>query len=431
MHTGGREHSEIFRKCAWRLIPFILVVYFINYVDRVNVGFAALTMNQDLGFSPAVFGFGAGIFFLGYFLFQVPGNWMMQRIGARRWMFSIMVVWGLISAANAFIQDPTSFYVLRFALGVAEAGFFPGMLLYLTYWFPQAYLARFTASFMTGIPLAFIIGGPLSSLILEMDGIGGFAGWQWLFLIEGLPACVLAFVALKVLPDGPAHASWLTASEKAVIADQLQRGDTGEKRDFWPALRDPRVLAVGLVLVGSQFGLYGVQLWLPQIVQEMGYSNFSTGFIVALPFVASMVVMILWGRSSDIRGERFWHIGFAALLAASGLVIAGIAPSNLLVLVGLTLALAGTLSIPGPLFSLPSRMLSGAAAAGAIALVNSMGTLGRFLGPTVVGVFREGSESYASAMVALAVGLVMSAVIVVALGRMIAPDRSRISREVT
>ena len=431
MQTGRGEHSEIFRKCAWRLIPFILVVYFINYVDRVNVGFAALTMNQDLGFSPAVFGFGAGIFFLGYFLFQVPGNLIMQRVGARRWIFSIMVVWGLISAANAFIQGPTSFYVLRFALGVAEAGFFPGMLLYLTYWFPQAYLARFTASFMTGIPLAFIIGGPLSSLILEMDGIGGFAGWQWLFLIEGLPACILAFVALKVLPDGPAHASWLTASEKAVIAEQLQRGDTGEKRDFWPALRDPRVLAVGLVLVGSQFGLYGVQLWLPQIVQEMGYSNFSTGFIVALPFVASMVVMILWGRSSDIRGERFWHIGLAALLAASGLAIAGIAPSNLLVLVGLTLALAGTLSIPGPLFSLPSRMLSGAAAAGAIALVNSMGTLGRFLGPTVVGVFREGSESYAYAMVALAVGLVMSAVIIIALGRTIAPDRSRVSREVT
>ena len=231
MHTDQREHSEIFRKCAWRLIPFILVVYFINYVDRVNVGFAALTMNQDLGFSPAVFGFGAGIFFLGYFLFQVPGNLIMQRVGARRWMFSIMLVWGLISAANAFNQDPTSFYVLRFALGVAEAGFFPGMLLYLTYWFPQAYLARFTASFMTGIPLAFIIGGPFSSLILEMDGIGGFAGWQWLFLIEGLPACILAFIALKVLPDGPAHASWLTASEKAVIAQKLKRGDAGEKRD--------------------------------------------------------------------------------------------------------------------------------------------------------------------------------------------------------
>jgi ACS family tartrate transporter-like MFS transporter len=423
MPTSRDKHDYIYRKCAWRLIPFILVVYFINYVDRVNVGFAALTMNQNLGFSPAVFGFGAGIFFLGYFLFQVPANLIMQRIGARRWMFSIMLVWGLISAANAFIQGSASFYVLRFTLGVAEAGFFPGMLLYLTYWFPQAYLARFTASFMTGIPLAFIIGGPLSSLILEMDGIGGLRGWQWLFLIEGLPAFILAFVALKSLPDGPAHASWLTANEKALIAEQLTTRDIEEKRDFWPALRDPRILALGLVLVGSQFGLYGVQLWLPQIVQGRGYSNFSTGFIVALPFVASMGVMILWGRSSDMRGERYWHIGLAALLAAAGLIVAGISSSNLLVLTGLTIALAGTLSVPGPLFSLPSTMLSGAAAAGAIALVNSMGTLGRFLGPTVVGVFREGSESYASGMFALAGGLVMSTVIIVVLGRLIAPRR--------
>jgi ACS family tartrate transporter-like MFS transporter len=339
-----------------------------------------------------------------------------------------MILWGLISAANAFIQDPTSFYMLRFTLGVAEAGFFPGMLLYLTYWFPQAYLARFTASFMTGIPLAFIIGGPLSSLILEMDGIGGLQGWQWLFLVEGLPACILAFVALKVLPDGPAHASWLTADEKAVIAEQLRMRHKAEQRDFWPALRDPRILAVGLVLVGSQFGLYGVQLWLPQIVQGMGYSNFSTGFIVALPFIASMGVMILWSRSSDIRGERYWHIGLAVLFAALGLAVAGIAPSNVLVLVGLTLALAGTLSVPGPLFTLPSTILSGAAAASAIALVNSMGTLGRFLGPTVVGVFREESESFGSALFALAAGLVISAVVIVALGRMIAPThRSEVS----
>jgi ACS family tartrate transporter-like MFS transporter len=256
-----------------------------------------------------------------------------------------------------------------------------------------------------------------------MDGISGLRGWQWLFLIEGLPAFILAFVALKLLPDGPDHASWLTANEKALIAEQLTTRDIEEKRDFWPALRDPRILALGLVLVGSQFGLYGVQLWLPQIVQGMGYSNFSTGFIVALPFVASMGVMILWGRSSDMRGERYWHIGLATLLAAAGLIVAGISSSNLLVLTGLTIALAGTLSVPGPLFSLPSTMLSGAAAAGAIALVNSMGTFGRFLGPTVVGVFREGSESYASGMFALAGGLVMSTVIIVMLGRLIAPRR--------
>lgn len=427
MQIHPTEHSRIFSKCAWRLIPFILVVYFVNYVDRVNVGFAALTMNRDLGLSPAVFGFGAGIFFIGYFLFQVPGNVILQRVGARRWMFCIMLIWGFISAANAFVQGPLSFYALRFILGVAEAGFFPGMLLYLTYWFPQAYLARFTASFMTGIPLAFIIGGPVSSLILEMDGIAGLRGWQWLFIIEGAPSCFLAFVALKLLPDGPAHARWLTDDEKKSIAGLLAVQDLKERHDFWTALRDPRVLALGLVLLGSQFGLYGVQLWLPQIVQAMGYSNFATGFVVALPFMASMGAMIFWGRSSDVRGERIWHIAVAALVAASGLAVASLAQSNLLMLVGLTFGLVGTLSLPGPLFSLPSSFLSGAAAAGAIALVNSMGTLGRFLGPTVVGVFRQESGTYASGMAALALGLVMSAAIVLTFGRRMAPRMSRVS----
>jgi ACS family tartrate transporter-like MFS transporter len=428
MQKQASGDNVVFAKCAWRLIPFILVVYFINYLDRVNVGFAALTMNRDLGLSPAVFGLGAGIFFLGYFLFQVPGNVILQRVGARRWMFCMMVIWGLISTANAFVQGPLSFYALRFILGLAEAGFFPGMLLYLTYWFPQTYLARFTASFMTGIPLAFIIGGPLSSLILEMNGIAGLRGWQWLFVIEGLPACLLAFVALKALPDGPAHASWLTGDEKRAIAAHLAAEQSAEGRDLWQALRDPRVLALGLVLLGSQFGLYGVQLWLPQIVQGMGYSNFATGFVVALPFVLSMGAMIFWGRSSDVRGERAMHIALAALVAASGLAVASLGRSDLVVLLGLTLGLIGTLSLPGPLFSMPSSFLSGAAAAGAIALVNAMGSLGRFLGPTVVGALKQDSETYASGMAALAVGLVMSAAIILTLRRMGTTRISRVPR---
>ncbi len=428
MQKQASGDNVVFAKCAWRLIPFILVVYFINYLDRVNVGFAALTMNRDLGLSPAAFGLGAGIFFLGYFLFQVPGNVILQRVGARRWMFCMMVIWGLISTANAFVQGPLSFYALRFILGLAEAGFFPGMLLYLTYWFPQTYLARFTASFMTGIPLAFIIGGPLSSLILEMNGIAGLRGWQWLFVIEGLPACLLAFVALKALPDGPAHASWLTGDEKSAIAAHLAAEQSAEGRDLWQALRDPRVLALGLVLLGSQFGLYGVQLWLPQIVQGMGYSNFATGFVVALPFVLSMGAMIFWGRSSDVRGERVMHIALAALVAASGLAVASLGRSDLVVLLGLTLGLIGTLSLPGPLFSMPSSFLSGAAAAGAIALVNAMGSLGRFLGPTVVGALKQDSETYASGMAALAVGLVMSAAIILTLRRMGTTRISRVPR---
>jgi len=418
MQTDSAERSRIFNKCAWRLIPFILVVYFVNYLDRVNVGFAALTMNRDLGLSPSVFGFGAGIFFLGYFVFQVPGNVILQRAGARRWIFCIMLAWGVISAANAFVQGPLSFYALRFILGVAEAGFFPGMLFYLTNWFPQAYLARVTASFMTGIPLAFIIGGPVSSLILEMDGMRVLRGWQWLFIIEGLPACILAVIALRVLPDGPHLATWLTQEEKNAIAGHLASHGTAEEHDIWAALRDPRVLALGLVLLGSQFGLYGVQLWLPQIVQAMGFSNLGTGLVVALPFMVGMAAMIYWGRSSDVRGERIWHIAAGALTAALGLAVASLAQNDLLVLLGLTFALIGTLSLPGPLFSMPSSFLRGAAAAGAIALVNSMGTLGRFLGPTVVGVFKQGSDSYASGMLALALGLVMSAAVILTLRRM-------------
>jgi len=425
MQIYSSEHARIFSKCAWRLIPFILVVYFLNYVDRVNVGFAALTMNRDLELSPAAFGFGAGIFFLGYLLFQVPGNVILQRVGARRWIFCIMVVWGFVSAANAFVQGPLGFYSLRFVLGIAEAGFFPGMLLYLTYWFPQAYLARYTASFMTGIPLAFIIGAPVSSLILELDGAAGFHGWQWLFIIEGLPACLLGLVALKLLPDVPSHAPWLTDDEKRTIAGYLAVPGSQERHSLWLALRDPRVFALGLVLLGSQFGLYGVQLWMPQIVQGMGYTPLATGFIVALPFMAAMGAMIFWGRSSDVRGERFWHITLAALVAASGFALASLARSDLLVLVGLALGLVGTLSVPGPLFSLPSSFLGGAAAAGAIALINAMGSLGRFLGPTVVGAFRQNSETYVSGMVALAIALALSAAIALTLRRMTQPRMPR------
>lgn len=426
MQSGSGKQDDIFRKCAWRLIPFILAVYCVNYLDRVNVGFAALTMNRDLSFSPAVFGFGAGIFFLGYFLFQVPGNVILQRVGTRYWMFCIMLAWGLISAANAFVQGPASFYALRLILGVAEAGFFPGMLFYLTCWFPQAYLARVTASFMIGIPLAFVIGGPVSSLILEMDGIGGLHGWQWLFIIEGLPAVILAFIGLFVLPDGPAKASWLTPFERNTIAAALSAQNPQREEDLWTALRDSRVLALGLVLLGSQLGLYGVQLWLPQIVQSMGFSNLATGMVVALPFLLSMGVMIAWGRSSDVRGERFWHIAAGAGIAALGLALAGLAQNPVLVLLGFTCAVIGTLSIPGPLFSLPSTFLSGSAVAGAIALINSMGTLGRFLGPTVVGVFKQESETYGSAMLVLALGLVMSAAVILALRRAAATRLSQV-----
>jgi ACS family tartrate transporter-like MFS transporter len=412
------NEDQIFARMAQRLLPFIMLLYVVNYIDRVNVGFAALTMNKDLGLSPAVFGFGAGIFFLGYLIFQVPANLILEKIGARRWMFIILAVWGVISAANAFMQGPYSYYALRLLLGIAEAGFFPGMLLYMTYWFPHSWRGRFVGIFMAAIPAANIIGGPLSTTILGMDGIWGLHGWQWMFILEGLPASLLAFLSLKLLPDRPASASWLSPEEKKIVAARLASEDTSEHhRDFWPALRDPRVIALGLVLLGNQIGLYGVQLWLPQIVRDMGFTNFATGFVVALCFIAGMITMIVWARRSDAKGERVWHVAIPLLLAAFGLALAAVAQSSVLVLLSLALALVGTLAYNGPFFSLPSTFLAGTAAAGGIGFVNTIGSLGRFIGPYGVGVLKESSGGYASAMAAMAMAMLLSATIVLAMGR--------------
>lgn len=411
-------NDRVFAKCAWRLIPFMVLLYVINFLDRVNVGFAALTMNKDLGFSPAIYGFGAGLFFVGYFLFQVPANLILQRLGARRWIFCILAVWGVISVANAAVQGPASFYGLRFLLGIAEAGFFPGMIFYLTLWFPRSYRARFTAAFMTAVPLANIIGAPLSGLILGMSGTGQLAGWQWLFVIEGLPACVLAFAVLKFLPDGPGKAPWLSADEKAMIGSRLDAEDSTTHHNLGAALRDPRVLALCPVGLGLSFGNYGVGLWLPQIVQGMGFSNLATGFVVALPSIAGMIAMILWGRSSDKRGERVRHVAGAALLAAAALGVASFGPSNLVVLIALTFATIGIYAALPTFYSVPSMFLSGTAAAGGIALVNTFGTgLGGFLGPTVVGLLKQQTGDYAAGMAALALGLTLSATILLIMGQ--------------
>jgi MFS transporter, ACS family, tartrate transporter len=419
--------EQIFARCARRLIPFIAVLYVLNYIDRVNVGFAALTMNKDLGFSPSVFGFGASVFFIGYFIFQVPANLILEKIGARRWMFIILTVWGLISAANAFMTGPLSYYTLRFLLGVAEAGFFPGMLLYMTYWFPHSWRGRFVGLFMAAIPMANIIGGPLSTSILGLDGMAGMHGWQWMFILEGVPVTIFAFLALKMLPDRPASASWLTADEKQRVAARLAAEDTSEQSEFWPALRDPRVIALGLVLLGNQIGLYGVQLWLPQIVQGMGFSNFATGFVVALCFIAAMIAMILWARRSDATGERIWHVTIPLMLGAFGLALAAVAQSNVLMLLSLALALVGMLAYNGPFFSLPSTFLAGTAAAGGIGFVNTIGSLGRFIGPYGVGILKQSSGGYSSAMAAMATAMLISALIVIALGRNMAARKLRYS----
>jgi len=417
--TGQQE--QVFAKCAGRLIPFMMLLYVTNYLDRVNVGFAALTMNRDLGFSPSVYGFAAGIFFISYAMFQIPATVLLERMGARRTVFAIMTAWGAVSAATAFVTEPTLFYVLRFLLGVAEAGFFPGIILYLTFWFPKEYRARFTAIFMSAIPISSTFGGPLSGLLLGLDGASGLRGWQWLFLVEGLPACALAFAVLKFLPDGPAAASFLSDAEKQFIARRLAEERPAAPPSLWPGLYDPRVLLLGLAGTGIGAGIFGSQLWIPQMVKALGYSNLTTGFIAALPYLLAIPTVFLIARSSDRRGERVWHTAIPLLVSASGFAVAAMADNPFVVIAGLSAVVCGLIGTYGPYYSLASSFFAGPAAPGAIALVNLMCTgLGGFLGPNIIGLLKEGTGSYAGGMLALAGGLVLSVIFLLVLGRVMA-----------
>jgi ACS family tartrate transporter-like MFS transporter len=412
------QADQVFAKCAWRLVPLITLLYFVNIMDRVNVGFAALTMNHDLGFSPAVFGFGSSAFFLGYALFQVPANAVLERIGAKRWIFLLLLLWGVLSTANGFVTGAHSFYAVRVALGVVEAGFYPGMILYLTYWFTRPYRGRLVAIFMAAVPAASIVGGPLSSLILGMNGYHGLAGWQWLFVIEGAPAILLAVAVLLFLPDGPKRAAWLNQEEKSLIARELSAEDTSQHRDFWAALTDIKVLGLGVVYFGYSAGLYGVGLWLPQIVKGMGVSNLANGFVVALPYIAGAIAMIWWGRHSDRTGERIWHVAGPGMLMLVSLLAASLSHSNLVIFLALSLVQIGALSLQGPFWVLPSTFLGGAAAASGIALINSIGTGGGgFVGPNVLGLMRELTGGFAAGMAVLAIGPILTVTIVLILGR--------------
>lgn len=422
----GRAEPEeqVFAKCAGRLIPFLMLLYFFNYLDRVNVGFAALTMNRDLGFSPSVYGLAASIFFVSYALFQIPATMFLERIGARAAVCLIMAAWGTVSAATALVTEPAGFYAARFLLGVAEAGFFPGIILYLTFWFPRRYRARFTAIFMTAIPLSSTFGAPLSGMILGVDGAGGLRGWQWLFLIEGLPVCALAFAVLKFLPDGPAQAGFLSAAEKQTIERHLAAERPAAPASPWPGLYDPRVLLLGLAGTGVNAAIFGNQLWLPQIVKALGYSNLTTGFIVALPYLLGIPIMLLVARSSDRRGERVWHTAISLLVAAGGFTVAAVAANPFVVIAGLAAVVFGLVGTYGPYYSLASSFFAGPAAPGAIALVNLMCTgAGGFIGPNVIGLLKQQTGGYAAGMLALAAGLVISVIILLLVGRVIAARR--------
>ncbi|SDN88598.1 MFS transporter [Phyllobacterium sp. OV277] len=415
------DEVDPYRKISLRIIPLMMVLYLVAFLDRVNISFAALTMNDDVGLTPYVYGWGAGIFFLGYFLFEVPSNVILEKVGARLWIARIMITWGLVSAAMAFVHGPWSFFILRFLLGVAEAGFLPGMILYLTYWFPSAQRAKFIGLFMAAVPLASAVGAPLSGLIIGIDNVWGLKGWQWLFIIEGLPSCLLGLAVLRFLPNGPAQAPWLTLTERRIVQERLEEdrqlnpGRTQHR--LWPALVDRRVLLLGLVYFGIVIGLYGIGLWLPQMIKAMGFSNTQVGFITALPYIVSALAMLLWGRHSDKTGERVWHVAIAAAISAIGFVGSVYLQSNLVALFCLGLASIGIYASLGPFWAMPSVFLQGTAAAGGIALINSVGNLGGFAGPYLVGWIKQSTGSFQIGMGVLACCLAAAAVLVLFLGR--------------
>lgn len=411
----GAPSSTVLRKAAWRLIPLLGVLYFFAFLDRVNVGFAALTMNVDLGLSSAVFGFGAGIFFIGYVAFEVPSNVLLERFGARIWIARIMLTWGVLSAAMAFVQGPTSFYVVRFLLGVAEAGFFPGIIYYLTCWFPARDRARIIALFMIALPLSSVIGAPISTALLGIQA-GGLHGWQWMFLVEAIPTIVLGFVVLRFLPDKHADVTWLTAEEKDWLARELKNEPSahgGHTQSLKQALLMPRVWRHGLVYFCVLVGLYGFSFWLPQIIASLGnLTNVQVGAVTMIPYALACVALVLWGRHSDATGERSWHVALPPALAALALVAGGWLGGPVVAFGALCLAAIGIYAGLPAFWALASRGMQGAAAAGAIALINSIGNIGGFLGPAAIGMVKQRTGSFAISMLFIAFCLAVASAIV-------------------
>jgi D-galactonate transporter len=410
--------ESAYSKVSRRILPILLLGYVIAYLDRVNVGFAKLQMLEDLHFSEAVYGLGAGIFFLGYFLFEVPSNMILHRVGARRWIARIMITWGVIAAAMMFVKTPSAFYIFRFLLGLAEAGFFPGVILYLTQWYPAERRGRVTAIFMTGIAICSVIGSLLSGWIMQtFDGLNGWAGWQWLLLLEGLPAVLVGVYILFRLTDRIEDASWLTEAEKTLIASDVAR-DAGSQPagSLGTALRDGRVWFACLIYFCVITGLYGIGFWLPTIVSEMGVkSPLDIGMLTAIPYTGAAIGMVLVGRSADQRNERRWHVAIPAILGALGLVLSVLLSSNVLAsIVALTVATFGVLTAVPLFWSIPTAYLRGAAAAAGIALINSFGNLAGFTSPYFVGWIKDLTGSTAIGMFCVAAFVFTGAILVLA-----------------
>lgn len=409
--------AATYRKIAWRLLPFLVFLFVLAWIDRVNVGFAKLAMLDDLGFSEAVYGLGAGIFFIGYFLFEVPSNLLLEKIGARRTLARITILWGLTSVAMAYVESPMSFYVLRFLLGAFEAGFFPGVVLYLTYWFPAAQRARINGMFMTSFAIAGVVGGPIAGFIMSrMVGVGSLANWQWLFIIEGIPSVLAGIAVLRYLPEKPAQAKWLTQAERDHVSQVIAREDAAPEKhsDLKSLVRNPKVWLCALVYFCIVSGNATIAFWTPSVIKSLGIDNNMTiGLLAAIPFIIGTLAMVWNGHHSDQTGERRAHCAIAALLAGLGLIATGLCLGNAtLALIALTVAAAGILAAFPVFWSIPGAFLAGTAAAGGIALINCIGNLAGFVAPYMIGFLRTLTGSLSAGLYFVAALEILAAVMV-------------------
>lgn len=419
--------QRAYRRVTWRLIPFLFVCYVAAYLDRVNVGFAKLQMLGDLRMSETAYGIGAGIFFLGYFMFEVPSNLMLHRTGARLWIARIMVTWGLVSAATMFVTSVPAFYFLRFLLGVAEAGFFPGIVLYLTQWYPAPYRARIMALFMTAVAISGVVGGPLSGWILgSLAGVNGWAGWQWLFLLEGIPSVLLGGAVYFYLDDSVERAQWLPEEERALLLDNL-RADAGgvSHPSVWTTIGNPRVLLLGLLYFSFIMGLYGLSFWLPQLIKSLGVEDPSrVGVLSAIPYAIAALTMVVVAQHSDRTRERRWHMVSSAVVGGLGLIAAGsFRTHEVASMAAFSVAAAGIFSMMPLFWTLPTAYLRGASAAAGIAIVNSIGNLAGFLSPYMIGAVTDATGEATAALYALATFMGLAALL--AIRATVAPSAMR------
>jgi MFS transporter, ACS family, tartrate transporter len=411
------------RRVILRLVPFLMVCYFFALLDRVNIGFAALQMNKDLGLTPAMFGFAASLFFISYFLVEVPSNLALQKVGARRWIARIMITWGMISGLMAFVVGPYSLYVMRFILGAAEAGFFPGAILYLTYWLPSEYRARILATFTVSIPIATFIGSPLSVSLLELNGVLGLKGWQWMFILEGIPTTLLGIACLFVLTDRPSEANWLTAEQRTWLTTRMEAEAARKKPighlSLWQLATNKYFITMALVCAGASATGSVLSVWQPQILKSFGLTNLQTGFVNSIPYGIATVLMIFWGRHSDSTGERRWHTATPLLLAAFGFAALNLTGSAIIPTVfAVSCCLVGAYSFKGPFWALSAGWLSASTLAAGLAGINAIANLiGGGIMVNAVGLLKEWSGSYAVGMIPLVVLTLAGAISVLAISR--------------